>query len=212
MQEQISLEQMIPIGQICPHPKNPNTHSDLQVDELAKSMTFDGVTMPVLIAPIADGWKAEYGDQPVGAMYVIIAGHGRTLGHEKAGHAEVNCKIMTGYTADRLVAIMLKDNRIAELSNIDSDLLTESLRDLSKTSQDLGLFDDIKLDLPAEEPASVAGLVDDNKPPVKRKFTLSASQDESVAIVLQLVKREQGFDGDSADADALAFLCGAYVG
>lgn len=62
-----SKVEMWPISRIKPYPHNARTHSDEQIALLARSMTDEGVTMPILVD--------EGG--------VIIAGHGRRAGPSK---------------------------------------------------------------------------------------------------------------------------------
>jgi ParB-like nuclease domain len=62
-----------PIEKLRPYERNPRTHSDEQVDQLAASMVEFGWTNPVLV------------DEQGG----ILAGHGRLLAARKLGLAEV---------------------------------------------------------------------------------------------------------------------------
>src|ERR671911_453639 len=62
-----------PIDRLRPYERNPRTHSDDQVDQIAASMVEFGWTNPILI------------DENAG----ILAGHGRLLAARKLGLAEV---------------------------------------------------------------------------------------------------------------------------
>src|SRR5262245_60191397 len=62
-----------PIDRLRPYERNPRTHSDAQVDQIAASMVEFGWTNPILI------------EENVG----ILAGHGRLLAARKLGLAEV---------------------------------------------------------------------------------------------------------------------------
>jgi ParB-like chromosome segregation protein Spo0J len=62
-----------PIEKLRPYERNPRTHSDAQVDQIAASMVEFGWTKPVLV------------DEQGG----ILAGHGRLLAARKLGLAEV---------------------------------------------------------------------------------------------------------------------------
>ena len=61
------------IEKLRPYERNPRTHSEAQVDQLAASMVEFGWTNPVLV------------DEQGG----ILAGHGRLLAARKLGLAEV---------------------------------------------------------------------------------------------------------------------------
>jgi len=65
-----------PIEKLRPYERNPRTHSDAQVDQIAASMVEFGWTNPVLV------------DEQGG----ILAGHGRLLATRKLGLAEVPVK------------------------------------------------------------------------------------------------------------------------
>jgi hypothetical protein len=62
-----------PIERLRPYERNPRTHSDAQVDQIAASMVEFGWTNPVLI------------DEQGG----VLAGHGRLLAARKLALAEV---------------------------------------------------------------------------------------------------------------------------
>jgi ParB-like nuclease domain len=62
-----------PIDRLRPYERNPRTHSEAQVDQIAASMVEFGWTNPILI------------DENAG----ILAGHGRMLAARKLGLAEV---------------------------------------------------------------------------------------------------------------------------
>ena len=62
-----------PIDRLRPYERNPRTHSEAQVDQIAASMVEFGWTNPVLV------------DEQGG----ILAGHGRLLAARKLGLAEV---------------------------------------------------------------------------------------------------------------------------
>jgi hypothetical protein len=62
-----------PIDRLRPYERNPRTHSDAQVDQIAASMVEFGWTNPILI----DGNAG------------ILAGHGRLLAARRLGLAEV---------------------------------------------------------------------------------------------------------------------------
>jgi hypothetical protein len=62
-----------PIDRLRPYERNPRTHSEAQVDQIAASMVEFGWTNPILI------------DESAG----ILAGHGRLLAARKLGLGEV---------------------------------------------------------------------------------------------------------------------------
>jgi len=112
-----------PIGSLAPYGKNPRTHSDAQIDQIAASIREYGWTNPVLV----DG---EYG---------VIAGHGRLLAAKKLGMAEVPVIELAHLTPAQRQGLVLADNKIAENAGWDMGLLREELLALDHLDFDLGL-------------------------------------------------------------------------
>jgi ABC-type transport system substrate-binding protein len=83
-----------PIDRLRPYERDPRTHSDAQVDQIAASMVEFGWTNPVLV------------DEQGG----ILAGHGRPLATRKLGFADVPViqYNMTGYANPRVDALLDK--------------------------------------------------------------------------------------------------------
>src|SRR5918996_5849412 len=113
-----------PLGELIPYARNPRTHSDAQVAQIAASIREFGFTNPVLI----DG---ESG---------IIAGHGRVLAARKLGLERVPV-IELAYMSDaQKRAYVLADNQLALNAGWDEALLRLELADLSEVGFDLGLI------------------------------------------------------------------------
>ena len=72
----------VSIDKLKPYERNARTHSDAQVEKIAKSIKEFGFINPVLI----DG------------NFGIIAGHGRVLGAKKLGMTEVPCLFVEDLT------------------------------------------------------------------------------------------------------------------
>jgi hypothetical protein len=86
-----------PIDRLRPYERNPRTHSEAQVDQIAASMAEFGWTNPVLV------------DEQGG----ILAGHGRLLAARKLGLAEVPVIRFEHLTEAQKRAYVLADNQIA---------------------------------------------------------------------------------------------------
>jgi ParB-like chromosome segregation protein Spo0J len=104
----------VPIGSLLPHPRNPRRHSEDQVNRLMESLRLDGQTKPVLARRLNS---------------MLIAGHGVTLAAERLGWTEIQAILLDvdQATADRM---LLADNRLAELSTDDAELVADLLRDV----------------------------------------------------------------------------------
>lgn len=75
----------VKIEKLIPYRNNARTHSDEQVEKIAKSMREFGFINPVLV----DG------------KFNIIAGHGRVLGAKKLGMKEVPCLFIEDLTEEQ---------------------------------------------------------------------------------------------------------------
>jgi ParB-like chromosome segregation protein Spo0J len=121
--------EIVRTADLIPYARNAKKHDEAQVAKLAGSIREYGFTNPVLI-------DAENG---------IIAGHGRVLGAQKLGLAEVPCIRLSHLTETQRRAYVLADNRLAELGGgWDADMLKieiEELRELDVDLDGIGLDD-----------------------------------------------------------------------
>ena len=121
-----------PIDRLRPYERNPRTHSDAQVDQIAASMVEFGWTNPILI------------DEGAG----ILAGHGRLLAARKLGLAEVPVIRFEHLTEAQKRAYLIADNQLALQAGWDDALLAEELAWLKDERFDLDLvgFDATELE------------------------------------------------------------------
>ena len=134
------------LGDLKPHPENPNTHSPAQVARIARSISEYGWTISVLV---------DEDDN-------VLAGHGRLLAAAKLGITEVPTTRVSHMTPAQKRAYIVADNRLSEIGGTwDKKLLArehEAIRlldpefDLTSTGFELDNID-IMLDglLEAEE-------------------------------------------------------------
>jgi hypothetical protein len=122
----------VPIKQLKPYKNNARTHSEKQIEKIAKSIEEFGFINPVLI-------DSEYG---------IIAGHGRVKGAESLGMVEVPCLFVEDLTDEQKRAYIIADNKLALDAGWDYDLLKIELEELDNMDFDITLtgFDDIDFD------------------------------------------------------------------
>ena len=129
-----------PIETLAPYAGNARTHSDEQVDEIARSMVEFGWTIPILLD--------ERGE--------VIAGHGRLLAAQKLGFTEAPCMVARGWSEAKIKAYRLADNEIALHSDWNADLLKIELEELKLLDFELELTgfsaEDINQYLAAEPP------------------------------------------------------------
>jgi DNA modification methylase len=113
-----------PVDRLCPYERNPRTHSEAQVDQIAASMVEFGWTNPVLV------------DEQGG----ILAGHGRLLAARKLGLAEVPVIRFEHLTEAQKRAYLIADNQLALQAGWDDALLAEELAWLRNGRFDLDLI------------------------------------------------------------------------
>jgi DNA modification methylase len=113
-----------PIDRLRPYERNPRTHSEAQVDQIAASIVEFGWTNPVLV------------DEQGG----ILAGHGRLLAARKLALAEVPVIRFEHLSEAQKRAYVLADNQIALQAGWDDTLLAEELAWLRDERFDLDLI------------------------------------------------------------------------
>ena len=113
-----------PLGELIPYARNPRTHTDAQVAQIAASIREFGWTNPVLV------------DDASG----IIAGHGRVLAARKLALERVPVIELAHMSEAQKRAYVLADNQLALNAGWDEVLLRLELADLSELGFDLGLI------------------------------------------------------------------------
>lgn len=103
-----------PIGEIRPYGKNARRHSDKQVELIARSIRSFGFINPILI------------DRD----NVIVGGHGRFEAAQRLGLTEVPVVLLDHLSPEEVRAYRIADNRIAELSDWDDEILRLEISDL----------------------------------------------------------------------------------
>ena len=121
-----------PIDRLRPYERNPRTHSEAQVDQIAASMVEFGWTNPVLV------------DEQDG----MLAGHGRLLAARKLGLAEVPVIRFEHLSEAQKRAYLIADNQLALQAGWSEELLAAELAWLRDESFDLDLvgFDATELE------------------------------------------------------------------
>jgi DNA modification methylase len=112
------------IDHLRPYERNPRTHSDEQVDQIAASMVEFGWTNPVLI------------DEQGG----ILAGHGRLLAARKLGLTEVPVIRFEHLSEAQKRAYLIADNQLALQAGWSEELLAQELAWLREERFDLDLI------------------------------------------------------------------------
>jgi DNA modification methylase len=138
-----------PLGEVIPYARNPRTHSDAQVAQIAASIREFGWTNPVLV----DGQNG------------IIAGHGRVLAARKLGLERVPVIEVAHMSEAQKRAYVLADNQLALNAGWDDELLRLELADPSELGFDLGLIGFGAGELERLLAGSKEGLTEDDEAP-----------------------------------------------
>src|SRR6266571_8708928 len=99
--------EMWPIEKLIPYARNPHTHSEAQVAQIAASITEFGFNNPILV------------DSKAG----IIAGHGRLLAARKLKLKEVPVIVLDHLSEAQKRAYIIADNQLAMNAGWNEDLL-----------------------------------------------------------------------------------------
>jgi len=132
------------ISELKEYENNPRLINDEAVDKVAASIKEFGFKVPII----------------VDEENVIVAGHTRKLAAQSIGMEEVPVIIADDLTEDQIKAFRLADNKVAEFSDWNMDLLMAGLDDVEMDMDDFG-FDDFE-----EIPEDVEEDNFDEEPPV----------------------------------------------
>lgn len=119
-----AYDEMVPIGDIRPNPRNPNTHPAEQIRLLARIITENGWRAPITVST-----RSGY----------VVRGHGRLMAARHAGLSECPVDYQEYESDEQEIQDMLADNRIAELAEIDDAILERQLDELRDVGADLEL-------------------------------------------------------------------------
>lgn len=117
--------EMRSVATLVEHPRNPNVHPESQLKLLAEVIRGNGWRQPVTVSDLSG---------------YIIKGHGRYQAAKLAGFAEVPVEVQHYENEAAEMADMLADNRIAELSNMDTAQLIDNLGTLPEDTLGLAGF------------------------------------------------------------------------
>lgn len=106
---------IVPIEKVIPNPRNPNTHPAEQIKLLGRIIQAAGWRQPITVSNRSG---------------FIVKGHGRLLAAQRAGLTEVPVDYQEYANEAEEYADLIADNRLAELSEIDTELLADIFQDI----------------------------------------------------------------------------------
>ena len=113
----------IEIQKLKPYENNARTHSEDQVEKIARSIKEFGFINPVII-------DSDYG---------IIAGHGRVLGAQKIGMDKVPWLFVEDLTEAQKRAYILADNKLGLDAGWDDEILKQEIKALDDMNFDVSI-------------------------------------------------------------------------
>lgn len=188
-----AYDKLVKIDELLAHPKNPNTHPQNQIKLLAQNIRYHGWRHAIVVSKLSG---------------YIVAGHGRLEAAKELGVSIVPVEYQNFATEDNELAVLVGDNRLAELSSLD----TNSLQDIVDQFKEND-FDTI---LAGYEPADLESLLEEKKPDFdedgekeleQSEITIQAGNyrfrmsQEDFGAWIDKLKQEVGFDKESVIAE-----------
>lgn len=188
-----AYDKLVKVEELIPHPKNPNTHPQNQIKILAQNIRYHGWRHPIVVSKLSG---------------YIVAGHGRLEAARELGVSIVPVEYQDFATEDNELAVLVGDNRLAELSSLDLNGLQDII-DGFKASD----FDTI---LAGFEPTDLDALLGEQKPDFgdekgkelsQSEVTIQAGNyrfrmsQEDFGIWIDKLKQEVGFDKEAVIAE-----------
>lgn len=112
-----SHDAIVDIMKVIPNPKNPNTHPERQIELLSQIITAQGWRKPITVSKRSG---------------FVVSGHGRLQAAFLLGETQVPVDYQNYANEADEYADLMADNRIAELSEIDNDMLGSLLEELKE--------------------------------------------------------------------------------
>lgn len=188
-----SFDKLVPVGDLKPNPRNPNTHPQRQIELLAKNIRYFGWRQTITVSKLSGH---------------IVSGHGRLMAAKQLGVEVVPVDYQDFTDENDELAVLVADNRLAELSSVDLNELEKIASDWKSTDFDtiLAGFEPADLDALLNPDDDDADDDDDDrhdKELDKSEVTVAVglyrfriSQDDFIAWC-DRVKQDAGFDKDS---------------
>ena len=117
-----SHDEIVDIMKVIPNPKNPNTHGERQIEILSQVIKAQGWRKPITVSKRSG---------------FVVAGHGRLQAALLLKTDKVPVDYQDYATEAEEYADLVADNRIAELSNVNEDLLIDILNEINDTDIDV---------------------------------------------------------------------------
>jgi len=115
-------DQMVPISELCPHPKNRNKHGEDQIERLAKLISHHGFRAPIIVSNQSG---------------FIVKGHGTLFAIKKLGESEAPIVYQDFESEEEEYQFLQADNAIASWAELDLSGIHVDLSELAPFDIDL---------------------------------------------------------------------------
>jgi len=188
-----SFEKLVPVEELQPNPRNPNTHPARQIELLAKNIRYFGWRHPITVSKRSGH---------------IVAGHGRLAAAGELGVQLVPVDYQDFASESDEMAVLVADNRLAELASLDLNSLEGIIDELKVEGFDTLLTGFEESDLESllqgnDEPADDGADDPEDEELDKGDVTIALglyrfkiSQEDYLAW-MDSVKQEAGFDKEA---------------
>jgi ParB-like chromosome segregation protein Spo0J len=185
------FDKLVPVDELRPNPRNPNTHPARQIELLAKNIRYFGFRHPITVSKLSGQ---------------IVSGHGRLAAAKHLGLQLVPVDFQDFGSESDEMAVLIADNRLAELASVDLNSLEGIINDLKVDGFDTLLtgFEDADLESllqPAADPLEDGN--DNDEELEKGEVTIALGlyrfklPQEDYLTWIDSVKQEVGFDKES---------------
>lgn len=178
------------LDQLRHSPRNPRTHSDKQIYQIANSIEEFGFTNPIII------------DQD----NTVLAGNGRLSAAEKLGIARIPCIRLDHLTPAQKRAYLIADNKIAQNAGWDIEILADDFQLLLEDDYEIDItgFSSVEIDQTMDSAAPECGSdpAAENLPSLEPKAPVSREGD------LWKLGSHRVYCGSAVDAASYPHLLG----
>ncbi len=177
---------LVPLAVLKTNPRNSRKHPEQQISQLMASVSMFGFICPILV------------DESMS----VLAGHGRLEAAKRLGIREIPTIQVTHLTEEQKRAFIIADNRLAEHSKWDRDMLAEELKFLNST--------DLSVEVTGFSTAEIDMMLDPKPTPIANPDDVVPEVDPAKAVTqmgdLWVMDQHKLLCADSTDPSAYRHL------